>query len=109
MPLFLRVLAVCATPDMAESIHTRMLGALAAWRPAVHAAPKPYWKVADQWEFTFLLAPPDAKALRTLQANSPAGWIETEADGEISCVWNRPPDGQFLVAEAVWAELSLHA
>lgn len=108
MQLFMRLFAVCVAPAAAESIRLRLLETLSAWQPTAHATPTRYWKIPEYWEFTFHLAPPVADTLRAVQSCSPAGWAETDSDGEISCVWNKPPGGRFLVPEAIWAELSLH-
>jgi hypothetical protein len=106
--LFLRTFTNCENQETAQTIEARLILALTAFSPEAAARPKPYWKIADQFEFTFVLSPATEVSFQAIISASSGGWQHLEVGAELSSVWNRKNDHVFLVPEVSWAGIDLH-
>ena len=108
MKLFLRTFADCENQDAAQAISARLRLALSSFSPEAATVPKPYWKIAHQFEFTFVLSPANEASFQAIVSASSGGWNHVEVGRELSSVWNRKNDHAFLVPEVSWAEVQLY-
>ena len=110
MKLFLRLYADCPSTATASIIDAKIRSALSAWSPNAFSRPEQYWKLPEQFGFTYNLSPAKGTSFEAIMRESTAGWSQSETnDGERSAVWNRAADSVFLTFEVTWANLELHA
>jgi len=106
--LFLRLYADCESEEQAQLIAGRVCLALSHFSPSAFAPPKPYWKLVDQYEFTYTLQPPTVQSFGSLIEESSGGWSQQVAGVEASAIWRRQGDHILLVPEVSWANVELH-
>lgn len=104
MKLLLRIYADCEDDEQARDIAGRMDLALQHLSPVEFAPPRPYWKMAHQFEFTRLLHPATLDSVARLLGASATGWTRLS---EAEAVWNRQAAAVFLVPETGWAHVEL--
>jgi len=108
MQLFLRLFADCESQRAASGLAANLAFALSAFSAEQAAAPRRYWKLPQQFEFTYRLAPPTESTFKEVVARSSSGWSHELSGSERSSVWNRAADLSFLVPQVSWAHVELH-
>jgi hypothetical protein len=107
MKLFLRVFADCWGEEYSINLSNRLQFGLSKFSPSLAKPPKPYWKMREKFEFTYLLSPANVANFNQIIQLSSSGWNHIESGEELSSVWNRRNDNIFLLPEVSWAEIQL--
>jgi hypothetical protein len=107
LKLFLRTYTNCENNEFSYDISARLVLALSHLSPEAAITPKPYWKMPDLYEFSFVLSPPNEVSFQSVIAGSPDGWSHYVSGNQLSSVWNRKQDQIFLIPEVSWAEIQL--
>lgn len=109
MKLFLRVYAECPSIEAASSIDTKIRNSLSAWSPQLAANIIQYWKIPEQFGFTYNLSPATEPSFEAIVSTVEVGWsLSREHSSERWAIWNRCSNNVFLTAEVAWANLELH-
>jgi len=105
----MRVFAECDSATTAEAISTQVLAALSSLDVVAEAAPKPYWKISQYFEFTFSALPADDASRQQIINLCAEGWVHHRDEHDCSSVWNKTGEESFLALPVKWAEVQLHA
>ena len=109
MKLFMRVFAECDSSAAANAIAADILAALSHLDVIISTEPKPYWKIAAYFDFTFIALQADQASLRKIVALCADGWVHSGDEHERTSVWNKESDASFLAPSVQWASVDLHA
>jgi len=109
LKLFMRIFAECENAAAAGAIGDRMLSALSGIGVSASAPPKPYWKIPEYFEFTFTAKPTTEQAFRSVVALYADGWVHHGDAHELSSVWSKVGEMNFLDPSVKWAEVQFHA
>jgi len=85
-----------------------MMKVLEGFNPRATVTPEQYWKIPEYYYFEFALTPADHQNFKRIIGMASGNWLHMGEDDDLSSVWNKEGEDNFLIPEVQWVEVQLY-